>query len=143
MESMRPIGTVQLRVLAAIQKNPDNAYGLAILSGLEAGEAIGGNDSGIYNALEKLYKRGMLTKTHSNKTGEVGRPRVYYKITPKGEAALEEMRAVIGVDDTKTKKINESLNNEIDDLLDAAWRLGTPQLKDWIVKKYPSFGSLR
>ncbi len=88
-------------VLLAIWKLRDNAYGLSIIEQVEQDAGAKMPPGAIYGILTRLKKNGWIkTATIGPASGQVGRPRVYYELTPLGlkelVAAQEAVRSVWG-----------------------------------------------
>ena len=77
-------GTVVMAALATLSRP---TYGYALLESLaEAGFAVDGNT--LYPLLRRLEKQGLLTSEWNT---EESRPRKFYRVSPEGEALLQEL----------------------------------------------------
>ncbi len=104
---MTLLSRIEEILLIAIWKLGDNAYGSLIQKQIEKDTGTSWISGAVYGVLTRLLKREYITaKKDLSKRENVGRPRIYYKITPEG---LEKLAAV--------QKINNKL-----------W-LGVPELK--------------
>ena len=88
-------------VLLAIWKLKDNAYGLAIIEQVERDTGAKWLPGAIYGILTR-FKKNDWVRTAATESGsnQVGRPRVYYELTPLGLkeliAAQDAVRSVWG-----------------------------------------------
>lgn len=88
---MKEITFLEQIILSVILALKDGAYGVSVRQQVQ--KAIGKNINygTLYNALEQLLKKGYVRKTQGDPTPDrIGRPRIYYKLTPAGEASLWE-----------------------------------------------------
>jgi len=77
-------GTVVMAALATLARP---TYGYALLETLaESGFAVDGNT--LYPLLRRLEKQGLLTSEWNT---EESRPRKFYRVSPDGEALLQEL----------------------------------------------------
>ena len=87
---MKDLTLTEEMFLLAVWKLKENAYGVTIRQHVskETGRIYPyGN---LYSALDKLARKGYLTKTSGNPSPERGgRRKYYYTITPSGIAALK------------------------------------------------------
>ncbi len=88
-------------VLLAIWKLKDNAYGLAIIEQVEKDTGARVLPGAVYGILTRFKKNGWVkTAAVESAAAQVGRPRIYYALTPLGLkqliAAQEAVRNVWG-----------------------------------------------
>ena len=88
-------------VLLAVWKLKDGAYGLAIIDQVEKDTGLKWLPGTIYGTLARLKKNGWVQTTKIEQPpNQVGRPRIYYKLTSAGMkkliAAQEAVRGVWG-----------------------------------------------
>ena len=80
-------------ILVAIWSLRDDAYGIAVNKWVSR---ITGKDytmGALYFALDRLFRNGYVNKIAKNVPQEKGgRSRTYYRLTPKGKQALQEVR---------------------------------------------------
>ena len=77
-------GTVVMAALATLSRP---TYGYALLESLaDAGFGVDGNT--LYPLLRRLEKQGLLTSEWNT---EESRPRKFYRVSPEGEALLQEL----------------------------------------------------
>lgn len=83
-------GNVETLLLATLAEQP--SYGYQIVADLNqtAPDLLRMGEGTVYPVLHRLEERGLITATW--RTGRTGRPRKYYKLTPRGRRALEENR---------------------------------------------------
>ena len=80
-------------ILIAIWSLGENAYGISINRGVS--QTIGKNYTmgALYFSLDRLFRNGYMHKIARNVSQEKGgRSRTYYRLTPKGKQALQEVR---------------------------------------------------
>ena len=93
-------------LLLAIWKLKGNAYGVAIIEQVEKDTGISWMSGSIYGALARLKKNGYVETTRVQQSPEqMGRPRIYYELTPSG---FDKLIAV--------QKVNRTMWNGIQDL---------------------------
>ena len=89
-----------LILLAVLRLRDDAAYPPAIRTDIEqrAGRSV--QRGAVYVTLDRLENKGLLTSRVDGATAEPGRPRRYYRVSPKGVRAVrralhavEQMRA--------------------------------------------------
>ena len=83
-------GNVETLLLATLAEQP--SYGYQIVADLNqtAPDLLRMGEGTVCPVLHRLEERGLITATW--RTGQTGRPRKYYKLTPRGRRALEENR---------------------------------------------------
>ncbi len=80
-------------ILIAIWSLEENAYGISVTK--RVSQIIGKNYTmgALYFALDRLFRNGYVNKIARNVSQEKGgRSRTYYRLTPKGKRALQEVR---------------------------------------------------
>src|SRR3954451_10472633 len=82
-------GHLDTLVLAALRDGPAHGYGLIVRLRERSGGAFDFPEGSIYPALHRLEEAGKLESTWSDGSG---RQRRVYRLTPAGEAALDEAR---------------------------------------------------
>jgi PadR family transcriptional regulator PadR len=92
-----------LILLAVLRLRDDAAYPSAIRAAIEerAGRAV--QRGAVYVTLDRLESKGLLTSRVDAASAEPGRPRRFYRVSPKGLRAVrralhavEQMRAGLG-----------------------------------------------
>ena len=86
---MKNLTVLEQVVLSAIWSLKENAYGVSVRQ--RAKKILGKNINygTLYNALEQLLVKGYVTKrAGDNDTARIGRPRIYYRLSDRGERAL-------------------------------------------------------
>ncbi len=90
------LGTFEQAVLIAIFNLSEDAYGRAILRGVQAAlerEIVAG---AVYATLDRLEQKGLLSSRLGGGTPErAGRARRYYRLTADGVRALNESKAAL------------------------------------------------
>jgi len=92
---MKLLSRIEEIVLLAIMRLQGNAYGVTIRE--QVSEATGHDWSfgTIYVPLDKLTRKGYVDKIMSKPVAERGgRSKCLYELTPKGKAALKEIKQV-------------------------------------------------
>ncbi len=88
---MKELTVLEQIILSAIWTLKDAAYGVSIRQTVKK---VGGkslNYGTLYNNLEQLLRKGYVTKTEGESTADrIGRPRIFYTLTSKGQKALWE-----------------------------------------------------
>lgn len=80
-------------ILLAVYRLENHAYGVTIRSEIQSATGIDLSVGAVYVPLERLTKRGLLKVHVGTPTPERGgRSKRYYRITPKGLAALGEVQ---------------------------------------------------
>lgn len=84
---------IEEMLLVAIWHLRENAYGVKIrqyVSNIIGKEFTYGH---LYSALNQMVTKKMVTKTSGKtSTGRMGRPRIYYSVSPEGLTALKAAR---------------------------------------------------
>ena len=82
-------------ILLSVWRLGEGAYGATIYKQIVDSSGKGLSLGGVYFPLERLTRQGYL-KSYTGKTTPErrGLSRRYYKVTPKGIAALEELRRI-------------------------------------------------
>ena len=81
-------------ILLTIWKIGDDACGITIRDELEKSIGIDWLFGSIYAPLIKLYDKGLIAKFEvKSSSSRGGRPRITFKLTPKGKKALVKIRA--------------------------------------------------
>lgn len=82
-------------ILLMIHRLGETAYGISIRDELERCIGVKYLFGSIYTPLAKLFDKGLITKTEMPAAdADDGRPRVYFRITPRGMEALARIREV-------------------------------------------------
>lgn len=88
---MKELTVLEQMILSAILHLKDNAYGVSVRQRLKKLLGKNINYGTLYNALEQLQKKKFVIKRQGESTPDrVGRPRIYYRLTPEGEKSLWE-----------------------------------------------------
>jgi PadR family transcriptional regulator PadR len=86
---LKDLTVLEQIILSAVWSLKDNAYGVSVRQ--KAKKLLGKNINygTLYNALEQLLGKGYVTKNPGESDPErIGRPRIFYSLTPRGEKAL-------------------------------------------------------
>jgi DNA-binding PadR family transcriptional regulator len=96
-----PLGEFEVLILLAVLRLPDDAaYPPAVRAEIErrAGRSV--QRGAVYVTLDRLESKGLLTSRIDSAGAEPGRPRRFYRVSPKGLRAVrralhavEQMRA--------------------------------------------------
>ena len=90
------LGTFEQAVLLAVWKLSEEAYGRAILRGVQHALAREVAAGAVYATLDRLEQKGLLSSRVEVGTAvRGGRARRYYRIAATGIAALNESRAAL------------------------------------------------
>jgi PadR family transcriptional regulator PadR len=81
-------GSLELAVLAALWS--ESRYGLELLRRLEDGSRLSVPEGTVYPLLNRLRAEGLVASEWVE--SEVGHPRKYYRLTPKGRRHAQQMR---------------------------------------------------
>ena len=88
---MKELTVLEQMILSAILHLKDDAYGVAVRQRAKKFMRKNINYGTLYNALEQLLGKGYVTKVPGESSPErVGRPRIFYTLTPEGKRALWE-----------------------------------------------------
>lgn len=88
---MKELSVLEQVILSAVVKLGDNAYGVSVRKFVKKLLGKNINYGTLYNALEQLLRKGYVRKTQGETSPDrVGRPRIYYSMTPAGEKALRK-----------------------------------------------------
>jgi len=90
------LGAFEQAVLMAIMRLQDEAYGRAILKGVEERLQREVAPGAVHATLDRLEKKGLLSsKLGSGTPVRAGRARRYYRLKPAGVRALNDARAAV------------------------------------------------
>lgn len=90
---MNIVTRLEEAVLLAVQSLEENAYGVTINRWVSRAARKTYTMGALYYSLDRLLKKGLVSKLIRNRPGEKGgRPRTYYRLTRKGRQALREAR---------------------------------------------------
>jgi DNA-binding PadR family transcriptional regulator len=88
---MKELTVLEQIILSVIWSQKEKAYGVSIRQKVKELSKKNLNYGTLYNNLEQLLRKGYVTKTHGESTPDrIGRPRIFYKMTPRGQKALRE-----------------------------------------------------
>lgn len=88
---MKGLTVLEQIMLSAILNLKDDAYGVSVRKRVKKLMRKNINYGTLYNALEQLLRKGYVTKKQGETTPErIGRPRIFYTLTPAGKKALRE-----------------------------------------------------
>jgi PadR family transcriptional regulator PadR len=88
---MKELTVLEQIILSAILNLKDGAYGVSVRHKVKKVMGKNINYGTLYNALEQLLKKGYVKKSQGDSTPDrIGRPRIFYNLTPAGEKALGE-----------------------------------------------------
>jgi len=80
-------------ILIAIWKLGDDAYGITVRDTITKMTGVKWLFGSIYTPLSNLYEKGLIEKSErQSSTDRGGRPKVFFKLTPKGKEALVRIR---------------------------------------------------
>ncbi len=86
---MRELTVLEQIILSSIMSLEDHAYGVSVRQRVKKLLRKNINYGTLYNALEQLLKKGYVVKTQGEPLPErIGRPRIFYTLTPQGKKAL-------------------------------------------------------
>lgn len=88
------LGTFEQAVLLAVVKVADDAYGRAILRGVQDGLDRDVPAGAVYATLDRLENKGLLSSRLDTGTLVRGGARRYYQLTATGVSALNESKSV-------------------------------------------------
>jgi PadR family transcriptional regulator PadR len=87
---MKKLPGLEAAVLAAVLRMQDNAYGVSIMDEVSKREGRGIAYGAIHTTLKRLLDKGFLKAKMGEPTAEQGgRRKRFYRITRKGEGALQ------------------------------------------------------
>jgi DNA-binding PadR family transcriptional regulator len=90
------LGTFEQSVLLSILSLGENAYGRAILNGVQESLRRGVSAGAVYSTLERLEASGMTkSRLVAGTAVRGGRARRYYTVTAAGRRALSETRRAL------------------------------------------------
>jgi PadR family transcriptional regulator PadR len=90
------LGSFEQAVLMAIMRLQNEAYGRAILKGVEERLQRAVAPGAVHATLDRLEKKGLLaSKLGSGTPVRAGRARRYYRLKPAGVRALNDARAAV------------------------------------------------
>lgn len=86
---MRELTVLEQIILSSILHLEDEAYGVSVRQRVKKLLKKNINYGTLYNALEQLLRKGYVVKTQGDPLPErIGRPRIFYALTPQGKKAL-------------------------------------------------------
>lgn len=86
---MRELTVLEQIILSSIMNLEDEAYGVSVRQRVKKLLRKNINYGTLYNALEQLLRKGYVVKTQGESLPErIGRPRIFYTLTPEGKKAL-------------------------------------------------------
>ena len=87
------LGHVELLALVAVLRLGETAYGVTIHEEIERAGGRGVSMAGVYSALDRLERQGLMRIWHSEPRAERGgRARRHYSITPAGREVMRRER---------------------------------------------------
>ena len=90
------LGSFEQAVLMAIMRLQDEAYGRAILKGVQGRLQRDVAPGAVHATLDRLEKKGLLSSRLGSGTPiRAGRARRYYRLKPAGLRALNDARAAV------------------------------------------------
>lgn len=88
---MKELTVLEQIILSVIWSQKDEAYGVSIRQKVKKIAEKNLNYGTLYNNLEQLLRKGYVTKIQGESTPDrIGRPRIFYVLTPQGQKALRE-----------------------------------------------------
>jgi PadR family transcriptional regulator PadR len=92
---MKLISRIEELILVSIWRLQDQAYGLAIMEEVARASGKTWLTGSIYVSLSRLLKQGLVEAVEGEPTAERGgRRKIYYRMKPAGQTALQEIRQV-------------------------------------------------
>lgn len=89
------LSRVEEIILLSIYKLGDKAFGVSIIENVEKDTGTAWMSGSIYGGLTRLKKNGYISSTTVKQSpDQVGRPRIYYQITPAGLDKLIALQKV-------------------------------------------------
>ena len=92
---MKNLSVLEEIILTAVLRLGNDAYGVTVR---QKAEEVTGKDilyGTLYNTLDQLVRKGLLSKTQGRPTAERGgRSKMYYHVTSDGLRSLREARAL-------------------------------------------------
>ena len=90
------LGSFELMVLLAVLRLGDEAYGVPIAKAIEAGTGRDVILAGVYNALNRLREKGLVTSSLGEPTCERGgRAKKYFQVTARGVREVSHAKAAL------------------------------------------------
>jgi PadR family transcriptional regulator PadR len=91
-----PLGEFETLVLLAVLHLADGAYPPAVRSAIERRTARAASRGAVYVTLDRLEsKRLLASRLEDLPPGDAGRSRRYYRVTPRGMAALRRALSAV------------------------------------------------
>lgn len=88
---MKDLTVLEQIILSVIWSQKDEAYGVSIRQKVKKMAGKNLNYGTLYNNLDQLLRKGYVTKSQGESTPDrIGRPRIFYALTPRGKKALRE-----------------------------------------------------
>jgi PadR family transcriptional regulator, regulatory protein PadR len=92
----RDLGNFELMVMLALIRLGDNAYGVPISEEIEERSGREVSVGGVYAALDRLERKGLVTSELGEATPERGgRAKRYFRVTPKGLREVREAQRTL------------------------------------------------
>lgn len=92
---MKELSVLEEIILTAVLRLGEEAYGVTVR---RKAEEVTGRDilyGTLYNTLDQLVRKGLLSRTEGRPTAERGgRSKIYYRLTARGLCSLREARAL-------------------------------------------------
>jgi len=97
MSAMALLGEFEQRVLLAVLRAGDEAYGTRVLAEVRAAGDRKASRGAVYVTLARLEDKGLLRASRSEAGSEsrAGRPRRYLRVTAEGLRSLRSSRAAL------------------------------------------------
>jgi DNA-binding PadR family transcriptional regulator len=89
------LGDLEHQVLLATLRLKDEAYSVSVVLEIQARTGREVAQSAVFIALRRLEAKGLVRSRLEEETGEQGRVRRYFELTPAGVARLREMRQAL------------------------------------------------
>jgi len=88
---MKELTVLEQIILSVIWAQKDEAYGVSIRQQVKKISGKNLNYGTLYNNLEQLLRKDYVTKTKGEAAPDrIGRPRIFYALTKRGQKALQE-----------------------------------------------------
>lgn len=88
---MKELTVLEQIMLSAILNLKDNAYGVSVRQRVKQLMRKNINYGTLYNVLDQLLRKDYVKKMKGESTPDrIGRPRIFYTLTPAGKKALQD-----------------------------------------------------
>ena len=88
---MKELTVLEQMILSAVLNLKDNAYGVSVREKVTKLMKKNINYGTLYNALDQLLRKDYVKKIRGESNADrIGRPRIFYTLTPSGKKALRQ-----------------------------------------------------